>query len=412
MQEDKVLAIILSGGRGTRLYPLTKERCKPAISFGGKYRLIDIPISNCLHSGVNQIFVLTQFLTASIHRHLFQTYRLDMLSKGFIEILPAEQTHTGEAWYQGTADAVRHSIRYIQNHYIEDVLILSGDQICIMDFAPMLEFHRAHQGSLTVIGSRIPRAEAHRMGIMRANEEGMIEEFLEKPKGDARILPFEDGAGNVLASTGNYIFKRDALLDLLEEFEGQDFGKEIIPATIQKDKAYLYPFMGYWEDIGTIQAFYQANLELASASPQLDLYSEEKPIFTHARFLPAAKLQRSEISSSLVSEGSMIEETRIENSLIGLRSVIKAKCVIRKSILLGNDFYQRQFGKQVVTPEIEENVLIERAIIDKNVRIGRDTRIVGREGAPDADHELYCVRDGIVVVPKGVTIPAGTLIMP
>jgi len=412
MKYNKVLAIILSGGKGTRLYPLTKVRCKPAISFGGKYRLIDIPISNCLHSGINQIFILTQFMTASIHRHIFQTYRLDMLSKGFIEILPAEQTHTGEEWYQGTADAVRHSVRYIQNFPIQDVLILSGDQICLMDFGPMLDFHRKNKAGLTVIGSTTHQEDIHRLGLIKSDESGKVTELLEKPQDSGIVKGFKNTKGNFLASTGNYIFKRDVLLDILQESQGQDFGKEIIPCTIKRSNVYVYPFDGYWEDIGTIKSFYHANLHLASPLPKLNFYDEERPVFTHARFLPAAKVQNSQIRNSLISEGSLIEGAVIEESVIGIRSVIHSNTLIRKSILFGNDYFSRSFGRKKITPYVGENVVIERAIIDKNVIIGKGAKVIGTEGAKDEEQELYCVRDGIVIISKGAVIPPGRVITP
>ena len=410
MKRDKVLAIILGGGKGTRLYPLTKERCKPAISFGGKYRLIDIPLSNCLHSGINKIFILTQFLTASIHRHIFQAYRLDMMSRGFIEILPAEQTLTAEEWYQGTADAVRRSVRYIQNLPIDDVLILSGDQLCSMNYAQMIDFHHKSKADVTIIGHPVVPAEAHRMGLIQAQQNGRIKRLVEKPSDLSTVKDLADENGNYIASTGNYIFKRDVLLDILSGNEGMDFGKQIIPTTIEKFKVYLYPFDGYWEDIGTIKSFFYANLDLASPLPKFNLYDENHRIFTHARFLPAAKIQNSTITESLISEGSMIEDAIINNAIIGIRSIIHSGVTIEKSIILGNDYYEQNHNNKKDRPHIGKNVHISGAIIDKNVTIGDNVKILGLQDAPDKDHGLYCIRDGIVVISKGARIRSGMTI--
>ncbi|MFC1809155.1 sugar phosphate nucleotidyltransferase [Candidatus Omnitrophota bacterium] len=411
MKHRKTLAIILGGGKGTRLYPLTKERCKPAISFGGKYRLIDIPISNCLHSGVNKIFILTQFLTASIHRHIFQTYRLDMLSRGFIEVLPAEQTLASDEWYQGTADAVRRSVRYIKNLQIDDVLILSGDQLCRMNYNEMLDFHRKRKAGLTVIGHPVNKTESKRMGIMKTNVDGRVKKLVEKPQDLSLVEGFQNPDGSYIASTGNYIFKRDVLLDVLEKSKEDDFGREIIPNAIENYNVYMYPFNGYWEDIGTIKSFFYANLDLGAALPQFNLYDEQHQIFTHGRFLPAAKVQESTIKYTLISEGSMIEKGSIESSVIGIRSVIKAGAVIKKSIIMGNDFYERRLDNRKVKPSIGKNVRIEGAIIDKNVTIGNNVKIRGlQDPNKNFDHALYCVRDGIVVISKGTKIPAGKVI--
>ncbi|MBF0484705.1 MAG: glucose-1-phosphate adenylyltransferase [Candidatus Omnitrophica bacterium] len=411
MLHNKVLAIILGGGKGSRLYPLTKHRCKPAISFGGKYRLIDIPISNCLNSQINQIYVLTQFLTSSIHRHIFETYRMDMLTRGFVEILPAEQTLTSDDWYQGTADAVRRCIRYFKEMPVQDILILSGDQLCAMNYMPIYDFHRSTKADLTIIGHPVSEDEVPRMGVIQVDEENRILQMIEKPKDMSLVKGFEDGDGNYMASTGNYFFKKEFLLEILTKNYEQDFGKEIIPKALKSGNVFMYLFKDYWEDIGTIKAFYEANLDLAKPIPTFNLYDEERRIFTHPRFIPAAKIQNSQIMTSLISEGSLIDNAYINHCVIGIRSVIKSNTKIIESIIMGNDFYARDFGQEHQEPYIGSNVHIEQAIIDKNVVIEDNVTIRGsKKSGQSFDGDLYSVRDGIVVVSKGTRIKKGTVI--
>jgi glucose-1-phosphate adenylyltransferase len=334
-----------------------------------------------------------------------------MLSRGFIDILPAEQTLASDEWYQGTADAVRRSVRYIKNLQIDDVLVLSGDQLCRMNYNDMLDFHRKTKAALTIIGHPVDKREARRMGIMKTNQDGRVKRLVEKPQDLSLVEGFQSLQGIYMASTGNYIFKRDVLVEMLSKYEDEDFGKQIIPKTIEQYEVYMYPFNGYWEDIGTIKSFFYANLDLASPLPQFNLYDEQHQIFTHARFLPAAKVQDSNVKNALISEGSMIEKATIENAVIGIRSVIKANVTIKNSVLMGNDFYERQFDHKKVKPCIGKNVRIEGAIIDKNVMIGNNVKIKGLlDPNHNFDGDLYCVRDGIIIIPKGAKIPAGKVI--
>lgn len=411
MYRNKILAIILGGGKGTRLFPLTKLRCKPAISLAGKYRLIDIPISNCLNSRIDQIYVLTQFMTESIHRHIFDTYRMDVLSKSFVRVLAAEQTLTSNDWYQGTADAVRRSIKYFKNLEVEDILILSGDQLCAMDFHPIYEFHKDKKADLTIIGNPISDDEAHRMGIIHTDKTGRILELLEKPQDLQLVKGFKNSDGQLMASTGNYFFKKDFLLKVLTEHADSDFGKKIIPQSINDGNAFHYQYKEYWEDIGTIKSFFEANLKLTDPIPEFNLYSEGKHFFTHPRFLPAAKIQNSHIKNSLISEGSIIEDADIEKSVIGIRSFIEKGTRITHSIIMGNDFYNRKIDGRRIEPRIGKNVHIEQAIIDKNVIIEDNVVIKGKMiSNNDYDKDLYSTRDGIIVISKGTVIPQGTVI--
>ncbi|MBF0478436.1 MAG: glucose-1-phosphate adenylyltransferase [Candidatus Omnitrophica bacterium] len=411
MLHNKVLAIILGGGKGSRLYPLTKHRCKPAISFGGKYRLIDIPISNCLNSQINQIYVLTQFLTSSIHRHIFETYRMDMLTRGFVEILPAEQTLTSSDWYQGTADAVRRSIKYFRELPVEDILILSGDQLCAMNYMPIYEFHKSAGANLTIIGHPVSAEEAPRMGVIQVNRDQRILKMIEKPKDLNLVKGFEMPDGKYIASTGNYFFKKNFLLELLTKNYEQDFGKEIIPKALDSGKVFMYLYNDYWEDIGTIKSFFEANLDLAQLEPKFNLYNEDRRIFTHPRFIPAAKIQNSQIITSLISEGSLIDNAYINHAVIGIRGVIRSNTKIIESIILGNDFYERDMEKEHQEPYIGSNVHIEQAIIDKNVVVEDGVVIRGSKNSGQSfDGDLFSVRDGIVVVSKGTHIPKGTVI--
>ncbi len=421
----RVASVILGGGQGTRLFPLTESRSKPAVSFGGKYRLIDIPISNSLNSGVRKIFVLTQFLSAGLHRHITRTYRMDGFSDGFVEILAAEQTPTNKNWYQGTADAVRQSLRYLRRVPVEHILILSGDQLYKMDFRDMLETHLNAEADVTLAATLIPESDVPRMGILRIDDDGRVVGVEEKPDDPETIrsLAVPDGVRAAVggavtdrrhfASMGIYLFRRSALIRLLEEDETkQDFGREVIPAAFGRTKVAFHPFTGYWEDVGTMGSFFEANLDLAGPTPKFDLYDPVNPLFSRPRYLPAPKIQDSRLDQALVAEGSIIEGADLFRVVIGLRSVIRAGTRIRNSILIGNDPFSPGIGEGMHPPEVGRNVTIENALIDKNAVIGDGCVIEGKPGAPDRDGELYYLRDGIVVIPDGRVLPPGTRIRP
>lgn len=420
----KVIAVILGGGQGTRLFPLTKLRSKPAVPIAGKYRLVDIPISNCLNSGIRRIYVLTQFNSASLNRHIKNTYNFDVFSSGFVDILAAEQTPKSKNWYQGTADAVRQSIHHMENHRHDHVFILSGDQLYQMDYRKMMEKHERNNADLTVATIPVMAEDATGFGIMKTNSEGVIENFVEKPDADELDQWQSDtpekfsSEGRVyLASMGIYIFKKEALSDLLDEYEdATDFGKEIIPQAIKKDfKVQSFEFDGYWTDIGTIKSFFEANLSLTDDLPKFNLYDNEEFIYTHARLLPASKLSGTTFDHSVLAEGCLIEASRIERSVIGIRSRIGKGTTIEQSIIMGNDFFQSQADIERSDDEnppmgIGQRCFISNAIIDKDVKIGNDVRIAGGDHLEDGEYDNYHVVDGIVIVPKGEVIKDGTKI--
>lgn len=421
---NTTIAVILGGGQGTRLYPLTKERSKPAVPIAGKYRLVDIPISNCLNSGVRRIYVLTQFNSASLNRHIKNTYNFDVFSRGFVDILAAEQTPKSKNWYQGTADAVRQSLHHMENHRHEHVLILSGDQLYQMDYRKMQKQHTESEADLTVATIPVVAEDATGFGIMRTNKEGFIENFVEKPGLDEldewkSEMPdkFKNDGRVYLASMGIYIFKKEILHQLFDNHpEATDFGKEIIPEAINKDfKVASYEFDGYWTDIGTVKSFFEANIELSDDLPRFNLYDNEDYIYTRARMLPASKLSGTTFDHSVLAEGCLIEASRIERSVIGIRSRIGKGTTIEHSIIMGNDYFQSQEEIESGTEEnpamaIGQRCFISNAIIDKNCRIGNDVRIAGGDHLEDGDHGIYHVVDNIVVVPKGAVIPDGTKI--
>jgi len=418
-----VITLVLGGGKGTRLYPLTKFRSKPAVPLAGKYRLIDIPISNCLNSGLNRIYLLTQFNSVSLHRHIRDTYNFDSFHRGFVEILAAQQTFEGTNWYEGTADAVRKNIRNIQQPGIDYVLILSGDQLYRMNYAEMLETHRGSGADVTIAGLPVDREAARGFGILRADDSGRVTGFLEKPKTDDEINlvrtepSWIDARGidsrgrDCLASMGIYLFNRDTLVEVLTKTDYQDFGKEIFPASIRTRKVQLHLFDGYWEDIGTIKAFYDANLALAQTQPPFQMVSAQAPIYSRPRFLGPTRIDGATIRNSLIADGCSIGEgSVVENSVVGLRCQIGKNVVIRNSILMGADFYETSETAIKGQPAlgIGDGVLIDKAIIDKNARIGAGARIVnerGIENGPETPHIQIC--DGIVVVPKDAILPAG-----
>lgn len=419
-----VLALVLGGGRGTRLYPLTKYRSKPAVPLAGKYRLIDIPLSNCINSGVNRMYVLTQFNSVSLHRHIRRTYVFDAYSGGFVEILAAQQTIESSGWYQGTADAVRQNIRYLQQPEIDYVLILSGDQLYRMNYAQMLVTHQEADADVTIGAMPVAREAAHAFGIMRVDDSGRVQGFLEKPKTDREMDMVKtapewiDARGirsngrDLLASMGIYVFNRDTLVDVLTKTDYHDFGKEVFPASIRTRHVQMHLFDGYWEDIGTIKSFFQCNLDLAAADPPFDLASADAPIYTRARFLPPSKFDGATIKNSLVSDGCEIETgTVIENSVVGLRCKIGRDVTIRNSVIMGADEYESPalVAQRRATGEptlgIGDRTIIEGAIVDKNVSIGRNVRIANDQKVENGEEVGgVMIQEGIVVVEKGAVL--------
>jgi glucose-1-phosphate adenylyltransferase len=420
---DKTIAVILGGGAGSRLFPLTKSRSKPAVPIGGKYRLVDIPISNCLHSDLRQIYVLTQFNSASLNRHIKNTYHFDTFNrKGFVDILAAEQTPNSQQWYQGTADAVWQSLHHMENNSYENVLILSGDQLYQMDYKVMMEKHIKSGADLSIATIPVNAEDATGFGIMKTDADGTIPSFIEKPTleqlGDWESVVPENlkQEGRVyLASMGIYIFTRKALLELYDKFkDAKDFGKEIIPAALKEYKVLSHLYDGYWTDIGTIKSFFEANLELTNELPQFDLYDESRQIFTRARLLPASKLSGTTLEKTIVAEGGIIEASRIERAVIGIRSRIGKGTTIANSIVMGNDYYpsfEQLKAKNGIPPVgIGQRCYINNSIIDKNARIGDDVRINGGTHLQDGHFDNYSVVDGIVIVTKGSIIKDGTVI--
>lgn len=422
--KHSTMAVILGGGQGTRLFPLTKVRSKPAVPIAGKYRLVDIPISNCLNSGIRRIYVLTQFNSASLNRHIKNTYNFDVFSSGFVDILAAEQTPRSQNWYQGTADAVRQSLHHLENYNHDHALILSGDQLYQMDYRDMLNLHVSKDADLTVATIPVVAGEATQFGIMKTNKKGFIEDFIEKPEPDeldqwqSKTPKHFSKEGRVyLASMGIYIFKRHALNKLFDDHpEATDFGKEIIPEAIKSNfKVCSYEYDGYWTDIGTIKSFFEANIDLTNDLPHFNLYDNEDFIYTRARLLPASKLSGTTFDHSVLAEGCLIEASRIERSVIGIRSRIGRGTTIEHSIIMGNDFFQSheeiKNGAADNPPMgIGQRCFISNAIIDKNCKIGNDVRIAGGDHLSDGDYGDYHVVDGIVIVAKGSVIKDGTKI--
>jgi glucose-1-phosphate adenylyltransferase len=424
-----VISLILGGGRGTRLYPLTKIRAKPAVPLAGKYRLIDIPISNCINSGINRIFVLTQFLSVSLHQHIRQTYRFDHFNGGFVELLAAQQTMEGGTadWYQGTADAVRKNLTYLDSKDMEYVLILSGDQLYRMDYAQMLKTHVETKADVTIAAIPVTRSDAKSLGVMRCDDDGRVQGFLEKPKTDEEIdmvrtdPKWIESRGipargrDCLASMGLYIFNRELLFDVLTKTDYEDFGKEVFPAAVRTRKVQVHLFDDYWEDIGTIRAFYEANLSLAKPNPPFDLVSPNAPVYTRARFLPPSLMEGATITNSLIADGCRIGKGAvIENSVIGLRCMVGEGVTIRNSVVMGADFLETEDEQAVHQDQhsiplgIGTGSLIEGAILDMNFRIGRHVQIVNRTGIQESDqHDPCFIRDGIPVLAKSAELPDG-----
>ncbi len=415
---DDVLAVILGGGQGKRLYPLTAERAKPAVPIAGKYRLIDIPISNCINSGIYKIAVLTQFLSVSLHRHISRTYAFDNFHPGGVQVWAAEQTMDNTDWYQGTADAVRKQLQEIRSSHAKHVLISAGDHLYRMDYSKMADFHIENNADITVAVQPVSKNEAFRFGILKRDEDGRITRFAEKPKDPALLedlVSRDDPESPYLGSMGIYMFRMDTLAEVLNpcysDHKLDDFGGDIIPSMIQKGRpVYGFNFEGYWRDIGTIRTFYETNLELTESYPEFDFYEPENPIFTHPRFLPGSRVYGCALRQVLLAEGSEIYADKIEHSVIGLRSIIGNGTCIKDSIVMGCDYYGTLNNGAPLG--IGQNCNIQRAIIDKNASIGDNVVIKPFPDNYDGDNPLYKVREGIVVIPKNMTIPAGTIIQP
>jgi glucose-1-phosphate adenylyltransferase len=416
------LAIILGGGQGSRLFPLTATRSKPAVPIGGKYRLIDVPVSNCLHADIRRIYVLTQFNSASLNRHVSQTYRLDMFSHGFVDILAAEQTPDNPNWFQGTADAVRQAARHFTQHDARHYLILAGDHLYRMDYTAMIESHDDQRADITIAAQPVDIDTATQMGIFRFDRDGSIIAFEEKPKIDrlkeiGRSIPsgstfaqhFDDRP--FMASMGIYAFSRDVLLEMLERESGLDFGRELIPGALTKYRVKPYLFRGYWADVGTIESFYETNVMLGRGAAPFRFWDPARPIYTHLRHMPGSRMTDCTIRASIVTDGCFLDRCEVDESVIGLRSYIGAGAKVTRSVLLGADYYEDAAPVEGV-PEmgIGRDVVLDRAIIDKNARIGDGARLVNEKNVQHADGEGWYIRGGIVVVPKGGVIPPGTVV--
>jgi glucose-1-phosphate adenylyltransferase len=424
-RNKEVVAVVMGGGRGTRLHPLTSERCKPAVPLAGKYRLVDIPISNCLNSGINRIFILTQFHTASLHRHIQNTYNLDQFGGGFVDILSAEQTDKTSDWYQGTADAVRRNLQHLNNEEHEFVLILSGDQLYRMDFGKIIEAHRASGAEVTLAAMPMVTSKVEGLGLMGVDDELKIERFAEKPtdpaviEGLAMSDALETKLGNpnrtekrCLASMGIYVFNQETLREALDN-DMTDFGKEVIPGLLGQKQLNAYAFEGYWEDIGTVQAFFETNLAITDELPPFDFFDEDAPIYTHNRALPPSKINRCAVDRAVIGDGCIIESSQITHSVVSLRSFIRSGCVLEDVVMMGSDSYETD--EELVANEAAQkphlglgtNCRIRGSIIDKNTRVGNDVHLdpVGKEDGV-YDHGVV-IRDGVLVVPKGITVPHG-----
>lgn len=421
----KVVAVILGGGAGSRLYPLTASRSKPAVPIAGKYRLVDIPISNCMNSSINRMFVLTQFNSASLNKHIKNTYHFSAFSTGFVDILAAEQTPDNPGWFQGTADAVRQSLRHISNLEYDYILILSGDQLYQMDFSEMIAAHKANNSDISIATIPVAEREAPEFGILKADEKNAITSFIEKPSKD--ILPdWVSETGNAmakegriyLASMGIYVFNRKVLNELLKDHypNATDFGKEIIPNSIHNYSVSSFQYNGYWTDIGNIYSFFEANLELTNDIPQFNLFDNSNTIYTRARMLPPAKISGTTLEKTVIAEGSIINASRLEQCVAGIRSRIGLGTTVVNSYIMGNDYYETLDEMQEHTKKgmpligIGERCYIKNAIIDKNCRIGNDVRINGGNHLENTDHQLYTIKDGIVVVKKGAVLHNGFVI--
>lgn len=421
---DEVISVILGGGAGSRLFPLTMLRSKPAVPLAGKYRLIDVPISNCINSGINRIFVLTQFNSASLNRHIARSYWFDRFRRGFVNILAAEQTPVSKDWFQGTADAVRQSMHHLRNYRYDHVLVLSGDQLYAMDYRLMMKHHEEKEADITIATIPVTADEAPGFGILKTDEHTVITEFYEKPKRD----DLDDKSSPVssemraegrtfLASMGIYVFNQGVLRALLDANPGaHDFGKQIIPEAIETRRVVSYPFTGFWSDIGTIRSFYEANLMLAKEEPAFDMYNPEMPLYTNARMLAPAKIQNSHIRNSIIAESCVVVDAEISNCVIGLRSFIGHGAVVQNTVFMGADYYPwteaaiREIKDGPENPGVGARARVDNAIVDRNVSIGEGSVITNAEGVQEGEGPGYYIRDGIVVIPKNESIPPGTVI--
>lgn len=428
MRSFNTVALILGGGRGTRLYPLVKARSKPAVSLGGQYRMIDIPVSNCINSGFRNIYVITQFNSASLNNHIYNAYRFDNFSGGHVSILAAEQTDTNIDWYQGTADAVRKNWEHFDSEFVNNVVILSGDQVYRMNYNVMLK-HMLETGADIIVGTvPVVREDAKGFGVMLVNKRGQITNFHEKPKEDEilnslkltedqkKMFNIEDPKKEYLASMGIYVFRRNVLKEILSDGSMIDFGKDIIPEAIKKYKVFSYAFQGYWEDVGTIKAYFEANISFGSKNPPFDFYDENAPIYTHVRYLSPSKVEKATITSSIIADGCRIENATIKECVIGVRSVVQSGSTLEKVVMMGSDYYEdsedieRLNVKHLPKIGIGKKCTLKNVIIDKNVRIGNDVIITNKKKIQHQDSEFYCIRDGIVILPKNTVIKSGTII--
>jgi len=416
---NDVLTLILGGGRGTRLFPLTHQRSKPAVPIGGKWRLIDIPISNCLHAGLERIFVLTQFNSASLNRHIAQTYRMDMFSGGFVEVLAAEQTPEGEQWFQGTADAVRQAARHFRDLDAEYYLVLAGDHIYRMDFAELIESHIERDADITIAAQPVGPDDATDLGIFSFDTSGQITGFEHKPAparlGEMRSSAPVHSPGGLLtadkpflASMGIYVFSREVLYDVLGRSRAVDFGREVIPSSLDTYRVHAYVYRGYWADVGTVSSFYDANLMLTKRTPPFDFFHPRRPIYTRPRFLPAARLHDCQVDEALIAEGAYLDSCEVRESVVGVRTSIHRGAKITRSILLGADYYEDHIGDLALG--VGPNVVLDRVIVDKNARIGEGARLVNERNIQDVDGDGYYIRSGIIVVPKNGIVKPGTVV--
>jgi glucose-1-phosphate adenylyltransferase len=422
---NEVLAIILGGGQGKRLFPLTQQRSKPAVPIGGKYRLIDVPISNCLHADMRRIFVLTQFNSASLNRHISQSYRMDLFSNGFVEILAAEQTPDNQSWFQGTADAVRQAARHFVRYDADYYLILAGDHLYRMDYSEMIDSHVDRRADVTIAAQPVGVADATQMGIFRFDHDGQIIAFEEKPN-EARLAAIGQSIPRgarfatqtadkpYVASMGVYVFSRDVLLDMLAGGSAKDFGREIIPSALEKYRVQSFLFRNYWADVGTIQNFYDANIMLTKADAPFKFYDPNRPVFTHPRFLPGSWLTDCTVKDAIVADGCSLSRCQIEESVVGIRTFIQEGSTIKRSVLLGADFYDADMvvpsRRDVPRLGIGRDVVLDKVIVDKNARVGDEARLVNEAGVQEADGDGYYIRSGVIVVPKDGVIKPGTVV--